>query len=188
MGDHLTSCGDTPGAQKDQTPKRVNFAILIPVAQRLPNRGLKLTQRCDRLRQIDTRFFLNPQGAFFIVMFIRDVANDRLDQILDRHQPVARAAGTLLAVTLVLYAVRAGSTPTLVAIRSGQLEVTRGKTHEVFDLTSRFTRIEVVGKPGGRGWKVLFGRFGRDPLVINSSIVDPEKFTAELERYRWRRP
>ena len=98
------------------------------------------------------------------------------------------AAGTLLAVTLVLYAVRAGSTPTLVAIRSGQLEVTRGKTHEVFDLTSRFTRIEVVGKPGGRGWKVLFGRFGRDPLVINSSIVDPEKFTAELERYRWRRP
>lgn len=98
------------------------------------------------------------------------------------------AAGTLLAVTLVLYAVRAGSTPTLVAIRSGQLEVTRGKTHEVFDLTSRFTRIEVVGKPGGRGWKVLFGRFGRDPLVINSSIVDPKKFTAELERYRWRRP
>jgi len=107
----------------------------------------------------------------------------------DDPRPVTLgAAGTLLAVTLVLYAVRAGSTPTLVAIRSGQLEVTRGKTHEVFDLTSRFTRIEVVGKPGGRGWKVLFGRFGRDPLVINSSIVDPQKFTAELERYRWRRP
>jgi hypothetical protein len=94
------------------------------------------------------------------------------------------AAGTLLALTLLLYAVRAGSAPTYLAIRSGQLEVRRGKTLEKFDLTSQFTRIEVVGTPGRPGWKVLFGRFGRDPLVITSSLVDAKQFSAELERYR----
>ena len=94
------------------------------------------------------------------------------------------AAGTLLALTLVVWAIRAGSAPTYVAIRSGQLEVVRGKTKEKFDLSSRFTRIEVVGTPGRPGWKVLLGRFGRDPLVISGSIVDPKRFTTELERYR----
>ena len=57
-------------------------------------------------------------------------------------------------------------------------------TREVFDLTSRFTRLEVVGKPGRPGWKVLMARFGRDPLVIDSSMVDPATFTAALERHR----
>ena len=93
-------------------------------------------------------------------------------------------AGTLLVVTLAVYGVRAGSTPTLLAIRSGQLEVVRGASREVFDLTSRFTRIEVVGRPGRPGWKVLLARFGRDPLVIDSSVVDPAEFTAALERHR----
>jgi hypothetical protein len=94
------------------------------------------------------------------------------------------AAGTLLVLTLLLYAVRAGSAVTYLAIRSGQLEVRRAKELERFDLTSRFTRIEVVGKPGRPGWKVLLGRFGREPLVITGSDVDPHRFTAELERYR----
>lgn len=93
-------------------------------------------------------------------------------------------AGTLLVVTLALYGVRASSSPTQLAIRSGQLEVTRGKSVERFDLTSRFTRIEVVGRPGRPGWKVLLGRFGKSPLVITSSVVDAKSFTAELARYQ----
>ncbi len=93
-------------------------------------------------------------------------------------------AGTMLVVTLVLYGVRAASAVTYVAIRSGQLVVTRGKSIERFDLMSQFTRMEVQGRPGRPGWKVLFARIGRDPFVINSSLVDPKDFTAELERYR----
>ncbi|MCW2815288.1 MAG: hypothetical protein JWN84_2743 [Nocardioides sp.] len=93
-------------------------------------------------------------------------------------------AGVLVVLTLVLYAVRVGSTPVRLAIRSGQLEVVRGSSREVFDLTSRFTRLEVVGRPGRRGWKVLMARFGRDPLVIDSTMVDPVAFTAALERHR----
>ncbi len=87
-------------------------------------------------------------------------------------------------MTLVLYAVRAGSSPTRLTIHAGQLEVVRGSKREIFDLTSRYTRVEVVGRPGRRGWKVLLGRFGRDPLVIDSSVVDPRAFTEALERFR----
>ncbi|MEO9324146.1 hypothetical protein ABFT23_11695 [Nocardioides sp. C4-1] len=93
-------------------------------------------------------------------------------------------AGTLAVLTLVLYGLRVSAAPARVAIHAGQLEVVRGSTREVFDLTSRFTRMEVVGKPGRPGWKVLMGRFGRDPLVIDSSMVDPAQFTAALERHR----
>jgi hypothetical protein len=93
-------------------------------------------------------------------------------------------AGTLVVLTLALYGLRATATPARLAIRGGQLEVVRGSTREVFDLTSRFTRMEVVGRPGRRGWKVLMARFGRDPLVIDSSMVDPSAFTAALERHR----
>lgn len=96
------------------------------------------------------------------------------------------AAGTLLVVTLVLYAVRAGSSPARLAIHNGQLEVRRGGQREVFDLTSRYARIEVVGTPGRRGWKVLFGRFGRDPFVVDASMVDPQRFTAALGQHRQR--
>ena len=93
-------------------------------------------------------------------------------------------AGTLVVLTLVLYGLRATASPARLAIRGGQLEVVRGSTREVFDLTSRFTRMEVVGRPGRRGWKVLMARFGRDPLVIDASMVDPSAFTAALERHR----
>lgn len=102
----------------------------------------------------------------------------------DQRTLTLGGAGTLLVLTLVLYGVLATSMPTQIAIRSGQLVVTRGKVIEKFDLTSRFTRIEVVGKPGRPGWKVLLGRFGRDPFVINSSVIDAKAFCAELERYR----
>ena len=93
-------------------------------------------------------------------------------------------AATLLVVTLVLYGVRASSSPARLSIRSGQLEVVRGDRHEIFDLTSRYARMEVVGTPGKRGWKVLFGRFGRDPFVVDASMVDPKKFTEALQRHR----
>lgn len=93
-------------------------------------------------------------------------------------------AGTLVVTTLAVYAIRAGTVPTVVSIRSGQLEVVRGRDRQIWDLTSRYTRIEEVGTPGRRGWKVLLGRFGRDPFVIDSSAVDPRTFSAELGRLR----
>lgn len=97
-------------------------------------------------------------------------------------------AGTLLVLTLLVHAIRVSANPAHLSIRSGQLEVVRGNRRDAFDLTSRFTRIEVVGRPGRPGWKVLMARFGRDPLVIDSSMVDPVRFTEALERHRPHQP
>lgn len=93
-------------------------------------------------------------------------------------------AATLGVLVLVLYGLRVSATPAHLAVRGGQLEVVRGQHRDVFDLTSRFTRLEVVGRPGRPGWKVLMARFGRDPLVIDASMVDPAAFMEALERHR----
>lgn len=122
-------------------------------------------------------------GLLLLVMLPLSVAAAYLAYDDPRTLTVG-VAGTLVVLTLALYGVRVGATPTRLAIRSGQLEVVRGSSREIFDLTSRFTRLEVVGRPGRPGWKVLLARFGRDPLVIDSSVVDPVAFTAALERHR----
>ncbi|WKN48105.1 hypothetical protein [Nocardioides sp. Arc9.136] len=93
-------------------------------------------------------------------------------------------AGTLAVLTLVVWAVRAGSAPTRMSVTAGQLEVLRGGGRFVFDLRSPHTPIEVVGEPGSRGWKVLFLRRSMEPFVVDSTMVDPEEFTAVLRRHR----
>lgn len=93
-------------------------------------------------------------------------------------------AGTLGLLTLAVYAVRAGSTPTRLAIRSGQLEILHGSRRELYDLSSGYTPVEIVGTPGHRSWKVLIGRIDREPVVIDASMVDPASFTEAVLRHR----
>jgi hypothetical protein len=93
-------------------------------------------------------------------------------------------AAVLLVLTLALWAIRASSPITHLAVRSGQLEVTRAGSRSTYDLSGGFTPIEVVGNPGDRGWRVLFLRRGMDPFVVDSSLVDPRAFMEVLRRYR----
>ena len=93
-------------------------------------------------------------------------------------------AAVLLVLTLTLWAIRTSSPVTHLAVRSGQLEVTRAGNRFLYDLSGGFSPIEVVGTPGDRGWRVLFHRRGMDPFVVDSSIVDPHTFMDTLRRYR----
>jgi hypothetical protein len=93
-------------------------------------------------------------------------------------------AGTLGMLTLVIWAVRTGSAPVRMSVRSGQLEVVSSEGRFVFDLASRYTPIEVVGRPGRRGWKVLFLRRSMAPFVVDASMVDPEEFMRVLRQHR----
>ncbi|MCW2797619.1 hypothetical protein [Nocardioides sp.] len=93
-------------------------------------------------------------------------------------------AGTLGLLTLVVWAVRAGSTVPRLSVRSGQLEIRAGDGRFVFDLASRYTPIEVVGRPGERGWKVLFLRRSMAPYVVDASMVDAEEFMRVLRQHR----
>ena len=93
--------------------------------------------------------------------------------------------GTLATLTLVTWAVRAGSALTTLEVAGGQLHVHQGGRRTTFDLTSPYTPVEVIGRPGRRGWKVVLGRgTARRPFVVDASLVDPVRFTEVLRRYR----
>ena len=51
----------------------------------------------------------------------------------------------------------------------------RNNSKALFDLAH--VEVEMHGKPGGRGWKVLIMRRSMSPYVIDSSMVDPGEFT-----------
>ena len=86
--------------------------------------------------------------------------------------------------TLLIWAARAGSTPTTLTIRNGLLEVKRQGSRFVFDLASSYTPVKVVGQPGRRGWKVLFLRRGMRPFAVDGSMVDPHEFMRVLGFFR----
>lgn len=87
-------------------------------------------------------------------------------------------------LTLVLYALRAGSGVRHLSVRGGMLDVADADGHAVFDLVSAATRIEVVGSPDRRGWQVLIDRPTTSPFVIDASMVDPHDFMRVLRAYR----
>ncbi|UMG91070.1 hypothetical protein [Nocardioides sp. TF02-7] len=94
---------------------------------------------------------------------------------------LAVLAGVL---TLVVWAVRASTPVTELAVIRGQLEVIRAGRFEIIDLASPFTPILVEGTPGRRGWRVLIERPEQPLLVLDRSLVDPQAFTAVLHRVR----
>ena len=102
----------------------------------------------------------------------------------DDNTVAAGLAAVVLVLTLALWAIRASSPVNHLAVRSGQLEVTRGGDRFVFDLSGGYSPIEVVGTPGDRGWRVLFVRRNMEPFVVDSSMVDPREFMDVLRRYR----
>jgi len=87
-------------------------------------------------------------------------------------------------LTLVVWAVRAGTPTTELAVIRGQLEIIHAGKFEVIDLSSPYTPVLVEGRPGHRGWKVLIERPDQPLLVIDRSVVDPQHFSAILYRLR----
>ncbi|UMG91107.1 hypothetical protein [Nocardioides sp. TF02-7] len=96
-------------------------------------------------------------------------------------------SATLSGVTAVLlmYAMRATSASRRVHLdEHGVLKVTFGENQHTFDLTSPSTRLEQVGTPGQRGWKVLILRRSMSPVTIDSRTVDPRTFVEALRQWR----
>ncbi|ANH37300.1 hypothetical protein I601_0854 [Nocardioides dokdonensis FR1436] len=92
--------------------------------------------------------------------------------------------GVLALLTAVIWAVRAGASPTRMRIEQGRLEIQSAAGRHFFDLANPHTSIEVTGRPGSRRWKVLFHRRGMSPFVVDPSMVDPHAFTELLLHHR----
>ncbi|HEY9565416.1 MAG TPA: hypothetical protein VIR30_16735 [Nocardioides sp.] len=92
-------------------------------------------------------------------------------------------AATAALLTLILWGAHSTAEPAKVVCERGLLDIRSNDSHHRFDLASPYTRIEVVGRPGRRGWKVLILRKSMPPYVINDSLVDPHEFTRILDHY-----
>ena len=93
-------------------------------------------------------------------------------------------AAIVVLATAMVWAIRAGAAPTKLEVHQGQLEVVRQGDRFVFDLASPYTHVEVRGRPGRRGWKVLFPRRGMAPFAVDSTMVDADDFMRVLRFFR----
>lgn len=93
-------------------------------------------------------------------------------------------AVTLWVLTAIIWAVHSGTSVTRMSVRGGQLLVLQHGVRTTIDLTSSYTPVEVHGRPGRHGWKVVFRRRDLSPFVIDHSMVDPHEFMRVLRYYR----
>lgn len=122
--------------------------------------------------------------ALVLIVFIAASAIACWWAYRDRTLVPVGIAATVLIATGIVWATRAGSSVARLSVKGGRLEITKDGTRTVFDLASRYTDIDVRGTAGKRGWKVLFGRRGLPPYVVDASMVSPTEFMRVLDYYR----
>jgi len=103
---------------------------------------------------------------------------------LDRLTTPSGLVASATTLLLVVIVGRAHGAAARVWLEQGVLHVDEGDGHRRFDLTSPTTKVEMVGRPGTRRWKVLFLRKGMAPYEIDASIVDPVPFVEAIRPYR----
>ena len=101
-----------------------------------------------------------------------------------RDTPSIGLASVAVLATALVWAIRAGTSVTRLAVRQGQLEVLHQGGRLVFDLAGDHTVPEVHGRPGGRGWRVVLPRGDQEPFVVDASIVDADDFMRVLRFFK----
>lgn len=93
--------------------------------------------------------------------------------------------GTLIAAGALARAAWATRiVPVEVWVDRGVVLIRRGDASLSFDLTSSSLKFEVTGRPGDSDWRVRFYRRGMQPVDVDATMVDPDAFMAQLDRYR----
>ena len=101
-----------------------------------------------------------------------------------KETPAIGLAAIVVLATVMVWAIRSGASVTMLEVHQGQLQVIQQGGRFIFDLSSQYTRFEVHGEPGHRGWKVLFPRRGMAPFTVDASMVDPDDFMRVLRFFR----
>ena len=71
-----------------------------------------------------------------------------------------------------------------VYLEEGTVHVVSRQSHVRFDLANPNVRLEVMGEPHEREWKVLFLRRSLPPFVVDRKLVDPQAFTDAVREWR----
>jgi hypothetical protein len=89
-----------------------------------------------------------------------------------------------LTLVLALLAWQLRTSPSLVTIEGGVVDIeTDGSLHR-FDLTNDAVEVRMHGQPGDRDWRVDFVRRSLPPCTVTPRMVNPEEFVSAVRRYR----
>jgi hypothetical protein len=97
--------------------------------------------------------------------------------------PVGIAASVVSGV-LALASALSRTRSATVWIDRGTVHIEGPAGHHQFDLTSENTRLQMVGEPGRRGWRVEFLRRAMSPFVVDGTMVDAHAFVDAVRRWR----
>lgn len=125
-----------------------------------------------------------PSYALATVLVLSSVAAV-LTLLFTAEEPTS--AGFVVAATLGVVAVAAywslvGWPPTVVTIRDGILEVSRGRREDRFDLRDPATRVDLGDQPGSRSWKARFSHPDGSTAVVGAQQVRARQFI-QIVRY-----
>ncbi len=87
-------------------------------------------------------------------------------------------------ISLALWAARVLTPVVHLSVRGGVLLLDRDGDTWRCDLSETAVSVEVVGRPGQRGWRVVLQPRGLPPYVVDAHVVDPVRFTRVLQHYR----
>ncbi len=85
-------------------------------------------------------------------------------------------AGAVLAIALAAAWLMLGWEPTVVSVRDGVLEVSRGSRGQRADLRDPRVTAESSGKPASPGWKLTVNRPEEKAIVIRGNQVRRRQF------------
>ena len=85
------------------------------------------------------------------------------------------------AIAVAALGVMAAWEPTVVSVREGVLEVSRGSRSQEADLRDPAVQAETSGAPSSPGWKVLVRRPNEKPIVVRGSQVRRRQFARIVE-------
>lgn len=172
-----------PAAPVASPPASAPARILPPVTKDEPDEPGEPTGRSTTVEFKPKKGPRLVMGTVLVLVLLATAGAGYL--AYERPSPVTIGiAATLVVLLLVVWAVRAGTPLTRMAVKGGLLDIKQGGLHVKFDLSSHYTPIEVQGTPGQRDWRVLFGRGTLPAFVVDSTMVDPHHFMDVLARYR----
>ena len=132
---------------------------------------------CAALPELDPddRLLIDPLAAAGVTVY---------QAYLDRLTTVPGIAASAVTLLLVVLVSRARGATVRVWLDHGVLHIDEGDSHRRFDLSTPTTKVEMVGRPGTRRWKVLFLRKGMGPYEVDAGMVHPVPFVEAISPYR----
>jgi hypothetical protein len=122
-------------------------------------------------------------GAVFLVAAVTGVLTLFLAVSEDSSAALVIAGGCVVLALVAWWALLSWK-PTVVSIREGVLDITRGERSDRFELTDPATVVEFRGRPGSPSWTATVKHVNAPRTILRSSHVKPRQFEQIVRHHR----